>query len=594
MTLPSRYQITCAVVVIALAVLYFLTAPVSVQTGDTGELVTNAYYLRVSHPPGYPLYTLLYHLPTRILGPGNPFQAAALFTAMLSVLWIGLLAFRTRSYDALVLLGALATSLLFWRYSVLPDVFSLHLLFLVLVFLAFQEPQLLERPWMIFLISLGVANHHTIVFAFPLFLFALARLGWRRKLLQCLIFGLLSGSLYFTLLLFDTNHPGSWGHMEDLTSVVRHFLRSEYGTFQLANRLAEKADWPAMLGDALIMDHWALFLLWAFLLVRHRATIAANGLRLVVLGLSLLAYMIVFLAAGRINLSLRGESVFERFLLHPTLFLYFLAFSVLYRGQVVLPIWLRLLVLANIVLNLNTNFKFNDYSENFAIEDYTINSLKTVSPGAVYFAMGDTEGFATYYVQQFKPVRDDIIVLLPTYVNAWSADKFQQLYPDAIIAKSGHILQTINLDKYALYTNADLTTKNKPIQKSYKDLLFKYTKTDEPLPGMLMNCDGLDQLQRRTQLRVELFARFEYSLFHEIRYGQCHYWMGLDQLARHAYDAAKRSFAASVELTPFAGRHLERLCHVMKLTKDPAYTQCETRLDELLENTSRQYYLFKY
>jgi hypothetical protein len=42
--------------------LYGLTMNPDMAPGDWGELVTNAYLLSPSHPPGYPLFVIIYHL----------------------------------------------------------------------------------------------------------------------------------------------------------------------------------------------------------------------------------------------------------------------------------------------------------------------------------------------------------------------------------------------------------------------------------------------------------------------------------------------------------------------------------------------------
>ena len=139
-----------------LALIYLMTFPLTVQTGDTGELVTNAFFLRVSHPTGYPLYTLLYHLPEKFLTWLSPFGTAGFVTVILSLIWIGILLRTCKTLEQKLSFIVLGTTMLVWRYAVLPDVFALHLLFLVLVYTVFQEPSLLKRPWIIFLIALGL------------------------------------------------------------------------------------------------------------------------------------------------------------------------------------------------------------------------------------------------------------------------------------------------------------------------------------------------------------------------------------------------------------------------------------------------------
>lgn len=185
--------------------LYVMTLPHTVQSGDTGELVTNAYHLRVSHPPGYPLWTIFYHLPVRYLKFESPFYIASLLTALVSAFSFLILGGSFKRNLVWPLLGVLATSTVIWKYAVLPDVFALHLLFLSLVYIVFLTPNLLNRWWMLLLVSLSMAHHHTIVFAFPIFLYAF----WesqitKRKVLLSFLFALCSLSLY--LLLFSSIH----------------------------------------------------------------------------------------------------------------------------------------------------------------------------------------------------------------------------------------------------------------------------------------------------------------------------------------------------------------------------------------------------
>src|SRR5690606_11377030 len=110
------------------------------------------------HPPGYPLYTLLYHLPTKYLPLRTPFYVASLVTVLITITWMGILIINNRTQSSALILLVLGSSLLFWRYAVLPDVFTLHMFFIVLVFLVFFQPSLLNKWWVIFIVSLSVAH----------------------------------------------------------------------------------------------------------------------------------------------------------------------------------------------------------------------------------------------------------------------------------------------------------------------------------------------------------------------------------------------------------------------------------------------------
>ncbi|CAM9352885.1 unnamed protein product, partial [Chrysoparadoxa australica] len=92
-----------------------------VAGGDTGELLAESWQLGTAHPPGYPLFTLLYHIVMHYgagIG-GSPAWRANVLSAVLG--------------DSLVVAicacaaGWLwAFSPLTWQYSVTAEVFALN------------------------------------------------------------------------------------------------------------------------------------------------------------------------------------------------------------------------------------------------------------------------------------------------------------------------------------------------------------------------------------------------------------------------------------------------------------------------------------
>ena len=71
-------------VFVSVFALYALTTAPSVAGGDSGELLAESCSLGTAHPPGYPLFTLLYHIPlTYMPAYLSPAMWANLFTAML-------------------------------------------------------------------------------------------------------------------------------------------------------------------------------------------------------------------------------------------------------------------------------------------------------------------------------------------------------------------------------------------------------------------------------------------------------------------------------------------------------------------------------
>src|SRR3989338_6300638 len=109
---------------------YFQTS--SIYGGDAGDLVTAAYVRGVAHPPGYPLYTFIARLLTKL-----PFYTVAWRVSLLSsipaALALGLffqIAYKLLKQYSVALIATcfLGFSYLYWLYAVVPEVFGLHVL----------------------------------------------------------------------------------------------------------------------------------------------------------------------------------------------------------------------------------------------------------------------------------------------------------------------------------------------------------------------------------------------------------------------------------------------------------------------------------
>ena len=148
--------------------LYAATLPRTVVLEDDGLFLMAGFHLGVAHPPGYPLYTLIVHLSTR-LPFGDPAVLGHLSSAVLGALACGAV------YACARLLGAsLAPALTaawlfgvseqFWSQAIITEVYALNaLLFFAvyaLVLLGARDPR---RHWPLWCAAVGwgagLANH---------------------------------------------------------------------------------------------------------------------------------------------------------------------------------------------------------------------------------------------------------------------------------------------------------------------------------------------------------------------------------------------------------------------------------------------------
>ncbi len=591
--LLRRQPLLLAVVFVAIfGVVYYLTAPVSVQSGDTGELVTSAYFLRVPHPPGYPLWNLLYHIPTRYLSGGNPFHAAGVFTILITLGWLTGLYWLFQSRVAFAAVAVLASSEIVWRYAILPDVFSLHLLFVLLVAAGFRNPSLLRRPLFLFLISLSMAHQHTIIFVFPLFAYAFYQVRSWRLVVLSLACGILSLSIYFLLFLFHPNDYGSWSWIRGFGDLIDHFLRKDYGTLRLQVREEEGYSWPLFFAERLFRDGWSFIICYVYIGFKHWRELRRELPRISIIGLSLGLFFLVFGILGKASLNLEGEAVFERFLLQPMFLIAFLLLLLAHLPGFQLPKALMLTLLVNAGVNMVLNYKTLNYRRNTTIEDYLLNGLRSLPKSAVVFTAGDTTGFGVYYLRDVQKVRPDLIQMHNTYGFGWGIQKFQANYPDVVIYDP-KIKQNVINSKYRFFTNRINENVPRGYMASYYGLWFEISPPD-PKAYVRFQCEVARSFRFRNRPSMEDFFDFEVSRYFDLSYGSCYFEQGIERVSAGNLRGAQESLEAALEIAPFHAKAQERLCHVYRQLKSPKSRSCEERLDELLGTMHRQYVLERY
>ena len=180
-----------------------VTAPGTVQTLDTGELVANSHLFRISHSPGYPLFTWLYGTITNIPFSNTVFFRASFFTIILALISL-LFLFKKNWKEFWPLLIVLGSSKCFWEYAILPDVFMLHIAIVSAILYFYIKAPLNKASFkddsiIIFLFALGAGNHQTIIFLAPILFHVLIRNKFHIKILLPL---LITPLLYFTLVYF--------------------------------------------------------------------------------------------------------------------------------------------------------------------------------------------------------------------------------------------------------------------------------------------------------------------------------------------------------------------------------------------------------
>ena len=236
---------------ITLALLYVFSLSQYPAYGDSGELLATSIRLGVAHPPGFPLYVFLGNIFHSIF-PGTDAFRVGLLSCVCAVLCLQAVYRVLRSLCEEVELsvwiiwlsvGLLAVSTCFWRYAVHVEVISLNAM--LFMFCLERCVRVLTKCdngyrsfiWAVFWFSLGVANHHTIIFVLPCLVLAFVEVigdfNWKRWALLCIV----SMSFVFVYLLFailsDPREPVSWRGFNTINDIIHVFFRKDYGTFDL-------------------------------------------------------------------------------------------------------------------------------------------------------------------------------------------------------------------------------------------------------------------------------------------------------------------------------------------------------------------------
>ena len=166
----SMSRLHYVLIFVVVFLVYLWSAPRTVVLEDDGLFILSAYFNGISHPPGYPLYTLLAHLMTQLPFGSVAYRVhtlSALFGALscVSLWWVVRQLLVGRIYAYTVSL-AFAFSQVYWSQAIVAEVYTLNVfLFLSLLALALRYTEQADSgsgrllAWMGLLYGLSLSNH---------------------------------------------------------------------------------------------------------------------------------------------------------------------------------------------------------------------------------------------------------------------------------------------------------------------------------------------------------------------------------------------------------------------------------------------------
>jgi hypothetical protein len=429
---------------VALAVLaiYLWIAPRHIVDGDNAEFSTLGATGGVAHPSGYPLY-LLWLRTTSWLPSASPAHCAAIATAILGVLVVLTLhaacrAWGARPVAASITVGLFAMGPVVLRFHTEAEVFALNnLVVATVLWLSAANGPLVGTSRIVGLTlvaGLGMSNHLTCVLIAPVGILGIVR-GFREatqprtQIAALAVAMFVVGLLPYLYLLAAPNTLGSWAPIDDLSGLLRHFLREDYGgpgafaprgvpvplvdnVVALAETVGESWMWvPAVVGAA-----------WLAVLLARRGTDREPRWGWWMLALSLV--LAGPLLASRFNKQLDEEGLYviSRFHMLPVLLLALPIANVIdsLGGRVVARLRssrLRTdaaglgLALAMLVTSSALSLPRVTKAYSPAMERALRNMLASLPPRAIVVGSFDLLRFGSAYVQSVLGERTDISVV---------------------------------------------------------------------------------------------------------------------------------------------------------------------------------------
>lgn len=466
----SPYTLGGIVAMFALLV-YLRTLAPTVSFIDSGELAAVACTLGIAHPTGYPLFTLLGWIFAQLpLGSEEIVRLnvmAAIFCAtgvffffLLMHFLLSLLVQRLSSLPkgirhsehSVVLAASVGASLLlafsetYWSQAVAIEVYALHTLFLGLVSYAFiraafydQYSRAREMPlwidqskwWWAFAFFLGLSftNHMTTILLAPGFVFLYFatqgnnRRSWKRIGVMSVPF-LVGLSVYLYLPIRAAQVPVlNWGNPTSLERLFWHLSGKQYRVWIFSSMETAGRQLTYFL-ESLPGEHGFAGLLLAFLgtVVLWRSNIKL-GVGILVLFATCVFYSInydihdidsYFLLAYFCVALLAGAGL--------------LKLGLVLVGRIKSPAPVLVMIgLMPLVLHYGSA----DESENYLVEDYTMNMFNSLQPRALILSFQwDYWLSASYYYQFVKDVRPDVAVVDKELLRrSWYFAELEQRYP---------------------------------------------------------------------------------------------------------------------------------------------------------------------
>jgi hypothetical protein len=450
-------------------IVYVLTLAPTVSFIDCGELATACITLGIAHPTGYPLFTLIGKIFTFIPFVDSEIYKLNLMAAVLCsaalVVFFNIMVFlfkennfndssykndlkSLKSSNEIIYALSLSTTMIlgfsatFWATANAIEVYSLHILFLMLNIYLFLKAcsyslsnkagnMMREKYWILFSFVLGLSftNHLSTIFLSIGFLYLFFSVNGLNKnsfkLILLLAIPFLMGySVYIYLFIRADNPVISWGYPHNFENFWRHFTGKQFSVWMFSS--FENAGKQFSHFTKIFPKEY--FYIPVVLAIPGLIELFKRSKRIFYFTILLFGFCILY----AINYDI--YDIDSYFLLAFIVAAIWIGFGILFivkkfkvnAKQVAFGSLLLCL------LPLYNNYNEVDESKNYFVKDYTMNVFKSAPENAIIFSIQwDFWVSASMYYQFIENIRPDIAVIDKELMRkTWYMEYLKNHYPD--------------------------------------------------------------------------------------------------------------------------------------------------------------------
>ena len=467
---------------------YLTTIAPSIIQIDSGELTAVQAIAGIAHPTGYPLFTIIGYIFSKLPFPSSTAFQLNILAALWCSLGVGMFVYTSKfildnidrfrpfgktrelkrkktkqketkkvqsgyripeSLKYMASIGGglfLGLSRTYWFQSTSVEVYSMHIFLISLIILVLLKAYVyndeskvfsVKNPWIILavVLALGFSNHMTTLLILPgiaYLYFSKEKLNTasiKQTGLMLLVFFPLLIIIYSYLPLRAAQNPAiDWGNPVDFERIMRHISGKQYQVWLFSSAEAAKKQLAYFINN-LPLEY--IFTLIVSIIGLFESFVRARKLALFLL--------ITFLSTVAYSINYDINDIDSYFLLAYITIAYFSVFGITKIYDIIrlekykLP-GVVLLVAVLFAAEFFINYKDTDQSDTYTFEDYTKAILSSTDKNSIVFSyLWDYFVSPSYYFQYVDNYRKDVAVIDKELLRrSWYYHQIKTDHPDIL------------------------------------------------------------------------------------------------------------------------------------------------------------------